>query len=161
MPWAILLDLRVLLGAALIATGLYAATQRIAKEQVKSEFAQYRAEVESAAAASRVRAAQEAARQAHASQEALDALQTRYAALDRRYRVLRTSAPGTVPVPSLGSAATLLGSCPPVPGQPDPDIGRLDALEAGILEITAKADRELAKYVELWRLDQAKAARQP
>ena len=158
MPWALLADLRVWLAAALIATGLYAAVQRLLKEQAKVEFAQYRADVEKEAAASRVRAAQEAARQAQAAQEAVDALQTRYVALSARYDRLRSRPAGTVLVPGLSAAAPLLGACPGDAGKPDPYAGFLAAVEGRVAAIAEACDRELAKFVELWRLDQAKAS---
>ena len=50
----VLLDLRVLLGIALIATGVYAKIQTVRMEEAKAELAQFRADVESEAAKAKV-----------------------------------------------------------------------------------------------------------
>lgn len=157
---ALLTDLRFWLAAALVATGLYAAVQRLAKEQVKAEYAQFRADVESEAAAARVRAAQEAARHAQNAQETLDALQTRYDALNARYRVLRSSA-GSGPVPSLSSAAPSLAACPGSPDQPDPAARFLAEVEGRVAAVLEAGDRELAKYRELWELQEKNSGTPP
>jgi len=151
VPWSILLDLRVLLGIALIATGVYAKVQTVRMEEAKAEYAQFRADVESEAAKAKVAAAQEATRQAQAAQEVLSDLQTRYAALNRRYRVLRSSS-GSSPVPALSSAAPSLGSCPGDPSQPDAAARLLAEVESRVTAILEEGDRELAKYRELWEL---------
>lgn len=147
MPWALLLDIRVILAAALVLTGLYAATQRLGWQHCKAEYAQFRADVESEAAKAKVRNAQEDARRSKNAQEALDGLQARYDSLNARYRVLRTS-PGSGPVPSIPIAAASPQACSCE--QPNaatgfvPEGRCLAALEAG--------DREIAKYRELWEL---------
>lgn len=158
MPWAIFLDYRAWLVAAIVGLGIYAAVQRLEKENCKAEFAQFRADVESEAAKAKVKAAQEAAQQAQHAQEALDDLSTRNAALSARYERLRNSKPDSGQVPSLSSAAPSLGACRGEPNQPDPLIGRLDEIEGRFLAVLAKGDTEIAKYVELYRLEQENAA---
>lgn len=159
MPWTLLLDLRVLLGIALVAVGAYAKVQTVRLEQAKAEFVQFRADVESEAAKAKVMAAQEATRQALNAQEAIDDLSTRNTNLSARYERLRHAIAGSGAVPSLSSAAQSLGTCRGEPGQPDPAIGLLDSLEERILAVLAEGDREIAKLVELYRLEQANAAR--
>lgn len=159
MPWTLLLDYRAWLVAAIVALGIYAAVQRLEKERVKVEFAQFRADVESEAAKAKVRAAQEATRQAQHAQEALDDLTTRNAALSARYERLRHANASSDPVPGLSSAAASLGACRGEPSQPDPAIGLLDQIEERVLAVLAKGDTEIAKLVELYRLEQANAAR--
>ena len=148
MPW-FLLDLRVMLAAALVAMGLYAAVQRIEKEQAKAELVQFKADVESEAAKAKVRNAQEALRQAQASEEVVSDLQTRNAALSRAYASLRRTNPGSGGVPTLPQAPPSPGACPGSPQQPDPSIGCLQAIQFG--------DEQLAKYAELWRLQEKNA----
>jgi len=144
MPWALLLDLRVILGIALVATGIYAKVQTVRMEQAKAEFAQFRADVESEAAKSKVAAAQEATRQAQAAQEVLSDLQTRNAALNARYERLRRSSAGSNPMPTLPGPATS-----PSPVAIGPVESDADARCVAVLET---ADREIAKYRELWEL---------
>ena len=148
MPWSLLLDLRVILAAALVAMGIYAAVQRVEKEQAKAELAQFKADVESEAAKAKVRNAQEALRQAQASEEVVSDLQTRNAALSRAYASLRASSSGR-PVPAIPQASPSPGSCPGSPQQPDPTIGCLQAIQFG--------DEQLAKFAELWRLQEKNA----
>lgn len=100
MPWTLLLDLRVILGAALVATAIYAKVQSVRVDAITAEYAQFRADTESEAAAVKVKNAQESARRSQNAQEALDGLQARFDALNDRYRVLRTS-PGSSPVPTI------------------------------------------------------------
>lgn len=146
--WRIFLDLRVILAAALIATGIYAKIQSVRVDQIKAEYAQFRADVESEAAKAKVAAAQEAARQAQNAQEVLSDLQTRNAALNARYERLRRASAGSNPVPAVPITAPSPQACSC--GQPDaatgfvPEGRCLAALEAG--------DREIAKYRELWEL---------
>ena len=147
MPW-FLLDLRVMLAAALVAMGLYAAVQRIEKEHAKAELAQFKADVESEAAKAKVRNAQEALSQAQASEEVVSDLQTRNAALSRAYASLRASS-SSRPVPPIPPAPPSPGSCPGSPQQPDPTIGCLQAIQFG--------DEQLAKFAELWRLQEKNA----
>ena len=155
----LLLDIRVWLGAALIATGIYAKVQNIQKQQIQAEYAQFRADAESEAAKAQVAAAQEAARQAQHAQEALSDLQDRNAALNRRYERLRASASGGV-VPALSSAAASLGSCPGNAVQPYSPSGLLAEIESRVTAILKAGDLEIAKYGELWDLDEANAAGQ-
>jgi len=140
---ALLLDLRVLLGAALIATGIYAKVQTVRLGQKEAEFAQFRADVESEAAKSKVAAAQEAARQAQAAEEVLSDLQVRYVALNARYRVLRSGA-GSGPVPALSHPPPGVGPIAIGPVESDADARCVAVIEEG--------DRELAKFRELWEL---------
>lgn len=58
MPWALLLDYRAWLVAAIAGLAIYAAVQRLEKEQAKAEFAKFRADVQSEAAKAKVKAAQ-------------------------------------------------------------------------------------------------------
>ena len=148
MPWALLLDLRVMLAAALVAMGIYAAVQRVEKEQAKAELAQFRADVESEAAKAKVRNAQEALGQAQASEEVVSDLQTRNAALSRAYASLRASS-GSRPVPHIPQAPTSVSACPGSPQQPDTLAGCLQAIQFG--------DEQLAKFAELWRLQEKNA----
>lgn len=147
-PWTLLLDIRVWLAAALIATGLYAAVQRLEKETVKTEFAKFRADTESEEAKAKVAAAQEAARRSQNAQEVLGDLQTRYVALNARYRVLRDGSDRS-PVPSLSSAASSLGSCPE---GADANARFLAEVESRVTAILEAGDGEIAKYLELWEL---------
>ena len=149
MPWTLLLDLRVLLGIALAASVAYGAVQRLEKEQAKAELAQFRADVESEAAKSKVAAAQEAQRQAQAAQEVLSDLQIRYVALNARYDRLRRTPAGGGTVPALSSAAPSLGSCP---DGGDAAARLLAEIESRVTAVTEAGDREIAKYRELWEL---------
>lgn len=158
MPWALLIDWRAWLAVGIGALVVYAAVQRAEKEHVQAEFAQYRADVESAAAKAKVQAAQEEAAHAKHAQEALDDLQARNAAISAAYQRLLHAKPSGRPVPRLSDAAPVLGACPGKPDEPDPAIGRLDEIEGRVLEVLAKGDAEIAKYVELYRLEQANAA---
>ena len=155
MGWNLLLDLRVWLAAALIATAIYAKVQTVRMEQAKAEYAQFRADVESEAAKAKVAAAQEATRRAQNAQEVLSDLQTRYDALNARYRL--RAGPGSNPVPTLSSAATSLGSCPGDAGKSDAAAGRLDDIEARFLAVIETGDKELVKYSKLWLLEKANA----
>ena len=158
MPWALLLDLRVILGAALIAMGIYAKIQTVRLDAAKAEFAQYKADVESEAAKAKVLAAREEARRAQNAQEVLDGLQARYTALNARYRRLQHATASSGPVPALSDAAALFGTCPGDAGKPDPTAGRLAEIESRITGILETGDREIAKYVELWRLQEKNSA---
>lgn len=153
MPWLVLLtDLRVWLAAALIATGLYAAVQRLGWQSCKAEFSQFRADIESEAAKAKVKAAQDEARHAQAAQEVLDDLQTRYAALSARYSRLRANSGSPNTVPSLSSAAQVLSTCAGESGQSDANARFLAEVESRVTAITEAGDREIAKYRELWEL---------
>ena len=156
MPWALLLDLRVILGAALIATAIYAKVQTVRMEQAKAEYAQFRADVESEAAKAKVAAARQEAQQAKNAQEVLSDLQTRLDAATSRYARLRARSSGDS-VPALSAAATSLGSCPGDAGKPDAAARFLERTETGVIAFTERFDKELAKYVKLWQLQQKNA----
>ncbi len=143
MPWSLLLDLRVILGIALIATGVYAKIQTVRMEQAKAEYAQFRADVESEAAKAKVAAAQEATRQAQAAQEVLSDLQARNDALRARYDRLRAGS-GSRPVPTIPGPAAGSSPVAGITQESDADARCVAAIEA--------ADREIGKFVELWRL---------
>lgn len=144
----LLMDIRAWLVATLIATGLYATVQHLEKEAVKTEFAQFRADTESEAAKAKVAAAQEASRQAQNAEGVISDLQTRYVALNARYRVLRDN-DGSGPVPALSTAAASLGSCP---DGGDAATRLLAEIESRVTAITETGDKEIAKYRELWEL---------
>ena len=143
MPWALLLDLRVLLGAALIATGIYAKVQNLEKQQAETNLAQFRADVESEAAKAKVAAAREALRHAENTTEVISGLQTDNAALRARYDRLRASA-GSRTVSAIPGASGQPSACPGGTVESDTLTRCLAATEWG--------DRELAKYAELWKL---------
>ena len=149
MGWSLLLDLRVLLAGALIATGLYAAVQRVEKEHVQAEFAQFKADVESEAAKAKVAAARTEALQATHAQEALDGLQTRLDAVSVAYKRLQHASPGSSTVSSIPSAPEVTVSIPGSPPESDTLARCISTLEWG--------DKELAKYAELWRLQEKNA----
>ena len=136
------------------------AVQELRVRLIKSEFVTYRAEIERQVAENKVRNAQEAARQALNQKEALDALQGRFNALNARYKRLRdpTSPAG---VPALSSAAPVLSSCPGNDGKSDTAARFLAEVEARVNEVIQRGDEELAKYVELWRLQERNANRRP
>ena len=143
--------------ALVIGLGGYATYQRLGWQREEVKFAQYRADVETAAAAARVKAAQEAARQALNAQEALDALQTRHAQLGARYVRLRDSAASGGGVPGLSSAAPILSTCPGKHLEPDATARFLAAVESAIAGVLEAGDGEIAKYVQLWALQQKNA----
>ena len=138
--------------AAFAALGIFAAVQtgRLASE--KTEFAQFRADVATQAAAARVRNALEVARINANATEVLSDLQTRHAALSARYQRLRAN-PGSSGVPPLAAAAPILSSCDPKHLQSDAAARFLGALEGEINGILEAGDGEIAKYVQLWGLD--------
>ena len=141
---SLLMDIRVWLGAALVAVGIYAKVQNLEKQQAEATLAQFRADVESEAAKSKVAAAQEAARHAQAAQEVLSDLQTRYASLNARYRGLRDHSAGSGIVPAIPGPAPSPG---PIAGSPE--VADADARCVAVLEV---ADREIVKYRALWEL---------
>jgi hypothetical protein len=140
----LLMDIRVWLGAALVATGIYAKVQTVRMEEAKAEYAQFRADVESEAAKAKVVAAQEATRQAQAAQEVLSDLQTRNDALSTRYERLRRDSARSSPVSAVPGTATS-----PSPVASSPVESDADARCVAVLE---QADKELAKFRELWEL---------
>lgn len=150
----------VAVGLALAALAGFAAVQHTRLQWCKAEFAQFRADVESAAAAAKVKNAQEAARRALNAQEVLSDLQTRYDALSARYSRLRAGSGGRR-VPDLASAAPILSAGCPKPDQPDPTARFLGEVEGRITAILEQGDREIAKYVELWQLGVKNSDRVP
>ena len=153
MPWLLILRSPwTYAAAALVAMGAYAAVQHIGWKLEKANFAQFRAQVASEAAEAEARNAHVALQQELNTQEAIDDLQTRYAALNARYASLRQSAsPSGSPVPALpGPSAT---PSPGPTGQPDA-AARCVADAQAVLEL---GDRELAKYRELWELERKQA----
>lgn len=141
-----------------LALGGYAAVQRLGRQQVEAEFAQFRADVQAEAAAASVRAAQEAARRAQNAQETIDALQARNAALSARYKRLRDAKPSPGGVPDLSTAAPVLSSCGPKHIEPDATARFLGAVESALIGILEAGDAEIAKYVQLWALQQKNAS---
>jgi hypothetical protein len=137
----------VVMGALLLALGVQ--TGRISL--LKSEHQAYKAEIERQVAENRAKAAEEASRMAHNATKALNDLQARLDAVRRSYRVLRDSR-GTPAVPSLSESTGIAQSCPGEPDKPNPAVGRLAEAERGIEAILELGDREIAKYVELWKL---------
>lgn len=151
MPLLRFWKLWLLLGL-LAAIGL----QEVRVRLIKSAHESYVASIEKQVAENKVQNALEQARIERNGKEALDALTTRYAALNARYRVLRDSR-SAPPVPSAADAIGIAQSCPGIDGQPNPVAGRMESLEAGIESILEAGDREIAKYVELWKLQQENA----
>lgn len=141
-----------LFGVMLAAIGV----QELRVRWIKSDFEAYRVEIERQVAQNRLQNAQEQARIERNGKEALDALQTRYAALNARYRVLRKSS-SAPRVPSAVEALGIAQSCPGEPDKPNPAVGQVERLERGVEEILEFGDREIAKYVELWKLQQENA----
>lgn len=159
MPWALLLDYRAWLAVAFAALAVYAAAQRAGKEHYKAELAQYRADVESEAAKDKVRAAREAAQQALNAQGAIDDLQARNAALSAAYERLRHAKPRSSPVPAVPAAPAVLGPVARSDVESDADARCVAKSEAIILGVLEAGDKELAKFTELYRLEQANAAK--
>jgi len=157
VPWW-LLDYRIWLVAALAAVSLYAASQKIAKEHVQAELAQFRADVESEAAKAKVAAAQQEALQAKHSEEVVSDLQNRLDAANARYARLRASS-GSSTVPALSTAAPSLSACPGNSGESDANARFLAQVEERVIAITEAGDREIAKYRELWELQQKNSLR--
>ena len=144
---------RTILIAALFA-GL--AVQELRIRWVQADYLAYRAEIERQVAESKVRNAQEQARQALNQKEALDALQGRFNALNARYKRLRDRA-SAAGVPALSSAAPIISSCPGNDGKSDAASKFLGEVESRIVGILEQGDKEIAKYVELWKLQQRNA----
>ena len=94
----------IFLGTVL-SLGSAIAYQSIGWRICSANFAQFRAEVASAAAEAEVQNAQVALHQAQAAQEVVSDLQARYVALESRYRVLRANTDSSRPVSGLSDAA--------------------------------------------------------
>jgi hypothetical protein len=141
----------------MLGLGAWGGLQSLRLRECKAEFAQFRADTERLGNDAKVRNAQEAARQALAAQEVLSDLQTRHDALSASYERLRRDNASRRPVSALSSAAPSLSACPGKPDQPDATTRFLVEVESRIVAITEAGDREIAKYVELWKLEQANA----
>lgn len=149
----LLANWRVVLFAALLAA---VGIQELRVRSVKAEFLAYQTAIEKQVAENKTKAALETARMAHNAQKAVDDLTTRLTSLDRAYRVLRDRR-STKPVPSLAESTGIAQTCPGEPDKPNPAVGRLESLEAGIESILEAGDREIAKYIELWELQKRNA----
>lgn len=149
MGWGLLLDWRVWVAAAFAALGFYAAVQHIGWQASRAEYAQFRADTERLAAEAKVKNAQEQARMAANATEAISDLQVRHDAIAARYDRLRKSGGGSMPAcpATPGSPSPISGG----PVQPDPLAGCVAALQWG--------EGELAKFRDLWLLDQKNASR--
>lgn len=154
---SLLLDWRVWVVITIAALGVFGAVQTGRLDHEKAAFALFRAETAKVAAEAQARNAQERAREAQNATEVLSDLQTRHAALGARYVKLRDGS-GSGRMPDLASAAARLGSCGPKSLQPDPTARFLGTLESEITGILEAGDLEIAKYVELWALQQKNAA---
>lgn len=127
----------------------YAAVMKLRFEHTKAEYTQYRAEVSAAAAEAEIRNANVAIQEAKNAQEALDDMQTRYVALDARYKRVRNTSASSGVMPAVSSATAIVASEPA--GQSDAATRCLAILEIG--------DRELAKYRALWTLEERNASK--
>lgn len=155
MPWFLILKSPwTWVAVAFAALASYAAVQHIGWVTTKAEYAQFKADTERLAAASKVAAAREEARRAANATEVLSDLQTRLDRANARYASLRASS-GSSGLPALSSAATSIGACPS--GQPDAAARLLGEVESRITAILETGDREIAKYRELWDLQQRNA----
>jgi uncharacterized protein YukE len=141
----------------MLGLGAWGGLQSLRLRECKAEFAQFRADTERLGNEAKVRAAQELAQHAQHAQEALDDLSSRNAALSASYERLRTFNSAGRRVPRLPDAAPSLSTCPGKPEQPDAVAGFLAALEGRVTAILEAGDREIGKYVELWKLEQANA----
>jgi hypothetical protein len=149
----LLANWRLVLVAALAVAVLI---EEIRIRSIKADFSAYKVEIERQVAQNRLKNALEQARIERNGKEALDALTNRYAALNARYRVLRQSS-SAPRVPSAVEALGIVQSCPGKPDQPNPAVGQVERLERGVEEILEFGDREIAKYVELWKLQNQNA----
>ena len=153
MPFLALLTNKwtyVIAAFALCCAALAVQTTRL--KWVQAEYATSQASVAKEAADAKVAAARQEALHAINAQEAIDALQTRHDALSARYAVLRARpAGGTVP------------ALPGAPASPGPSPGSAEVSDATTRCLAALewGDGQLAKFAELWRLQQANAAKQP
>lgn len=151
MPWLLLLKSPwTYVAIAFAALASYAAVQHLGWQESKAEFAQFRADTEHLAAEAKVKNAQIALQQAHAAQEALDDLQTRNATLNDAYASLRARS-GRGGVPKAGTVPTVLSTVQGSSFESDAD--------ARCLAVIETADRELAKFSELWRLQEKNTGR--
>ncbi len=153
MPWlSLALNKWTWIAIAFGILGAYAAVQHIGWQASKAEYATFQASVAKEAADAKVSAARQEALQAQHATEVLSDLQTRHDALSARYASLRarSGSGGMSQVPGAAPSPGPVAGSPPVT---DPDARCLAVLET--------ADRELGKYAELWRLQEANAAKQP
>lgn len=150
MPWlAIATNKWTWIAIAFGVLGVYAAVQHMGWEAAKARYVTLEAETAKLAAEAKVKNAQERARIAQNATEAISALQTSHDAIAARYERLRKSSASSSRVPTCPSAATSPGAGSGDPVKPDPIAGCLAALQWG--------DRELAKFRELWLLDNKNA----
>jgi hypothetical protein len=147
--WRMLL-MGLLLGALAI--------QEVRVRWIKAEFVTYRAEIERRVAENKVKAAQEQARIASNATKALDDLQARLDTVNRSYRLLRERR-GSPAVPALASAAPSLSSCPGKPDESDAAAKFLGEVESRVASVLEQGDKEIAKYVELWKLQEKNSGR--
>ena len=119
----------------------------------RGKTVQVQADIDAARAAFTVafKAAQEALQAMHA-EEAVHDLQIRLDAVSVAYKRLRQRPDGSGAVPNLPSTT---GS----PSAGPRDSGESDA-DARCLAVIEKADRELSKFAEIWKLQQRNAAAQ-
>jgi uncharacterized protein YukE len=159
MPWLLILRSPwTWVGLAMLGLGAWGGLQSLRLRECKAEFAQFRADTERLGAEAKVRAAQELAQHAQHAQEALDDLSSRNAALSASYERLRTLNSTGRRMPRLPDAAPSLSACPGKPDQPEPVAGFLAQVEGRVTSILEAGDREIAKYVELWKLEQRNSA---
>jgi hypothetical protein len=142
----------VLIGTLMLGIGI----QEVRIRWVKSDFQTYQLNIEKQVADNKTKAALETARMAQNASDSLQALQTRLDRVNRAYSLLRKRG-GSPAVPALSSAAPDLSSCPGNDGKPDALAKSLERVEEGILGVLEEGDRELSKYVELWKLEQQNA----
>jgi hypothetical protein len=157
MPWLLLRSPWTWVLVAFAGLVFYAALQHIGWASCRAEFAQFRVDTERLGNEAKAKAAQEVASQAQHAKEARDDLQARNAALGASYERLRHASSGGRRVQSLSGAASSLSACPGKPDQPDTAAGFLAQVEGRVTAILEAGDREIAKYVELWKLEQANA----
>ena len=153
MPWLLLLRSPLAwAGLALVFVSGYAAVQHIGWKSCKADYATFRAQVASLAVEAEARTAAQEALQAMHAEEAVHDLQTRLDAVSVAYKRLQHRPDGSGAVPNL----------PSTPGSPSAgprDSGESDA-DARCLAVIEKADRELSKFAEIWKLQQRNAAAQ-
>lgn len=155
MPLALLSYWKLWLVLALLAA---VGIQELRVRSVQSQFGAYRTQIEKQVAENKTKAALETARMAHNQTKALDALQVRLTAAESRYKRLRDSR-STPAVPSLATVTGIAETCPGEPDKPNPAVGQMERIERGIEAILELGDREIAKYVELYKLQQENAAK--
>jgi hypothetical protein len=144
----------ILIGLLVLAIGVQTARLNISK----AEFKSYEAEIQKQVAEGKAAIALERARINANNAQALDDLQTRYVALNARYKRLRD---GSSPAgsPDLSQSLGIAQACPGEPSQPNPLVGRMAEVEREIEAALEFGDKEISKYVELWKLQEKNAER--